>query len=62
MLALLVYTNLEMLCQRVGQPITALQALEKFERLGAVYLHFRDGSQLRLPSALNSVQAQLMRC
>ena len=60
MLALLVYTILEMLCQRAGQPITARQALEKFERLGAVYLHFRDGSELRLPSALNSVQAQLM--
>ncbi len=60
MLALLVYTILEMLCRRVGQWITARQVLEKFERLGAIYLHFSDGSQMKLPSELNSAQQQLI--
>jgi transposase len=60
MLALLVYTILEMLCRRAGQWITARQVLEKFERLGAVYLQFSDGSVLKLPSALNPFQEQLI--
>ena len=60
MLALLVYTILEMLCRRAGHFITARQVLEKFERLAAVYLQFGDGSVLKLPSALNSFQGQLI--
>ena len=60
MLALLVYTILEMLCRRAGQWITARQVLEKFELLGAVYLQFADGSVLKLPSALNAFQGQLI--
>lgn len=60
MLALLVYTILEMLCRRAGQWITARRVLEKFERLGAVYLQFSDGSVLKLPSALNAFQGQLI--
>ena len=60
LLALLVYTILEMLCRRAGEPITARQVLERFERLGAVYLQFSDGSWLRLPSALTSFQGQLI--
>ena len=60
MLALLVYTILEMLCRRAGQWITARQVLEKFELLGAVYLQFGDGSVLKLPSALNAFQGQLI--
>ena len=60
MLALLVYTILEMLCRRAGQWITARQVLHKFERLGAVYLQFGDGSVLKLPSALNAFQGQLI--
>jgi transposase len=60
MLALLVYTILEMLCRRAGQWITARQVLEKFERLGAIYLQFSDGSQMKLPSALNPTQQQLL--
>ena len=60
MLALLVYTILEMLCRRAGQWITARQVLEKFELLGAVYLQFVDGSVLKLPSALNAFQGQLI--
>jgi transposase len=60
MLALLVYTILEMLCRRSGQWITARQILEKFELFGAVYLQFGDGSVLKLPSALNAFQGQLI--
>ena len=60
MLALLVYTILEMLCRRAGQWITARQVLEKFELLGAVYLQFGDGSILKLPSALSAFQGQLI--
>ena len=60
MIALLVYTILEMLCRRAGRPITARQVLEKFERLGAVYLQFSDGSVLKLPSALTPFQGQLI--
>jgi transposase len=60
MLALLVYTILEMLCRQAGQRITARQVLEKFERLGVVYLQFGDGSVLKLPSALNAFQGQLI--
>jgi transposase len=60
MLALLVYTILEMLCRRAGQWITARHVLEKFELLGAVYLQFGDGSVLKLPSALNAFQGQLI--
>jgi transposase len=60
MLALLVYTILEMLCRKAGQWITARQVLEKFELLGAVYLQFSDGSVLKLPSALSAFQGQLI--
>jgi transposase len=60
MVALLVYTILEMLCYRVEQLTTARQVLEKFERLGAVYIQFNDGSQLKLPSALSPFQQQLI--
>ena len=60
MLALLVYTILEMLCRRAGQWITARQVLEKFELLGAIYLQFGDGSVLKLPSALNAFKGQLI--
>jgi len=60
MLALLVYTILEMLCRGAGQQITARQVLERFELLGAVYLQFGDGSVLKLPSALNAFQGQLI--
>ncbi|MEA3374757.1 MAG: hypothetical protein U9R72_00925 [Chloroflexota bacterium] len=60
MLALLVYTILEMLCRRAGRWITARQVLEKFEPLGAVYLQFGDGSVLKLPSELNAAQRQLI--
>jgi transposase len=48
-IALLVYTILEMLCSRGGQSITARQVLERFERLGVAYLQFGDGSVLKLP-------------
>jgi transposase len=60
MLALLVYTILEMLCRRAGQPVIARQVLEKFERLAAVYLQFSDGSVLKLPSVLTPFQGQLI--
>jgi transposase len=60
MLALLVYTILEMLCRKAGHWITARQVLEKFEFLGAVYLQFGDGSVLKLPSALTADQGQLI--
>jgi transposase len=46
MLALLVYTILEMLCRRAGTHITARQVLEKSELLGATYIQFGDGSCL----------------
>ena len=60
MVALLVYTILEMLCRRAGEWITARQVLEKFERLGVIYLQFSDGSQMKLPSELNQTQRQLI--
>jgi transposase len=60
MIALLVYTILEMLCRKAGQSITARQVLEKFERLGVAYIQFGDGSVLKLPSALNAFQEQLI--
>lgn len=60
MLALLVYTILEMLCRRAGNYITARQVLERFELLAATYIQFDDGSWLKLPSALNKTQQQLI--
>jgi len=60
MLALLVYTILEMLCRRAGRYITARQVLERFELLAATYIQFGDGSWLKLPSALNETQQQLI--
>lgn len=60
MLALLVYTILETLCRRAGNAITARQVLERFELLAAAYLQFSDGSWLKLPSALNETQQQLI--
>ena len=60
MLALLVYTILEMLCRRAGKHITARQVLERFELLAATYIQFGDGSWLKLPSALNEAQQQLI--
>lgn len=60
MLALLVYTILEMLCRQAGKQITARMVLEKFELLGATYIQFADGSWLKLSSALNQAQRQLM--
>lgn len=60
MLALLVYTILEMLCRRAGNYITARQVLERFELLAATYFQFGDGSWLKLPSALNETQQQLI--
>lgn len=60
MLALLVYTILEMLCRRAGNYITARQVLERFELLAATYIQFGDGSWLKLPSALNETQQQLI--
>lgn len=60
MLALLVYTILELLCRRAGKYITARQVLERFELLAATYIQFGDGSWLKLPSALNEPQQQLI--
>jgi len=60
MLALLVYTILETLCRRAGNHITARQVLERFELLAAIYIQFSDGSWLKLPSALNETQQQLI--
>lgn len=60
MLALLVYTILEMLCRRAGNYITARQVLERFELLAATYIQFDDTSWLKLPSALNKTQQQLI--
>jgi len=59
-LALLVCSILEILCRRVGEQTTARQVLPRFERLAAVYIHFSDGSQLKLPSALDPAQQQLI--
>jgi len=60
MVALLLYTILEMLCRRNGQHITARQVLERFELLSATCLQFADGSSLMLTSALNKTQQQLI--
>jgi len=60
MLALLVYTILEILCRRAGEQTTARRVLQRFERLAATYIQFSDGSQLKLPSALNADQQQLI--
>jgi transposase len=60
MLALLVYTILEILCRRAGEQTTARRVLQRFERLAAVYIQFTDGSQLKVPSALNTAQQQLI--
>ena len=60
MLALLVYTILEILCRRVGEQTTARRVLQQFERLAATYIQFSDGSQVKLPSALNADQQQLI--
>jgi hypothetical protein len=60
MIALLVYTILEMPCREAAQSITARQVLERFERLGVAYLQFGDGSVLKLPSALNAFRGQLI--
>ena len=46
--------------QLTGQSITARQVLENFERLGAVYLQFGDGSVLKLPLGLTPFQGQLI--
>ena len=47
-------------CRKAGQSITARQVLERFERLGVACLQFGDGSVLKLPSALNAFQGQLI--
>ncbi|MDQ4075371.1 MAG: IS1634 family transposase [Chloroflexota bacterium] len=60
MLALLLYTILEMLCRRAGHHITARHVLETFERLGAIYLPFADGSWLKVASALTDAQRHLL--
>lgn len=60
MVALLVYTLLEMHCRRNGESITARQVLERFELLGATYLLFADGSALKLASALTKTQQHLL--
>ena len=60
MLALLVYTILEILCRRAGEQTTARRVLQRFERLAATYIQFSDGSQLKLPSALNADQQRLI--
>ncbi len=60
MLALLVYSILEVLCRRAGEQTTARQVLRRFEPLTALYTQFSDGSQLKLPSALNPPQQHLM--
>jgi hypothetical protein len=46
MLALLVYTILEMFCCRAREWITARQVLEAFEWRGPVYLEFGVGRVL----------------
>ena len=60
MVALLIYTILEMLCRRAGEHITARQVLERFERLGATYIQFGDSSWLKLASALTTHQQHLI--
>lgn len=60
MLALLVYSILEILCRRAGERTTARRVLQRFEGLAAAYIQFNDGSQLKLPSALNDAQQQLI--
>lgn len=60
MLALLIYTILEMLCRRAGEYITARQVLERFETYAATYMQFDDGSCLKLPGVLNAIQQHLI--
>ncbi len=60
MVALLVFSLLELQCRRAGRDITAQRNLQIFELYGAVYHHFTDGSVARRASELSQEQAQLL--
>lgn len=60
MVALLVFSLLELQCRRAGRDITARRILQIFEPYGAVYHHFADGSVARRASELSQEQAQLL--
>jgi transposase len=60
MVALLVFSILELQCRRAGCEITARRVLQLFEPYGAVYHCFADGSVARRASELSREQAQLL--
>jgi transposase len=61
MVALLVFSILELLCRRAGYPLTARRVLQLFEPHAAVYHYFADGSVARRASELSPEQAQLLK-
>jgi transposase len=60
LVALLVFSILEMQLRRANQPQTARTVLEGFASLQAVYLLFRDGSSLRRAGEATAYQAHIL--
>jgi transposase len=61
MVALLVFSILELQCRRAGRNLTAHRVLQLFERYSAVYYHFADGSVAQRASELSHEQGQLLK-
>lgn len=60
LVALLVFSLLELELRRANQPQTARAVLEGFGSLRAVYLLFRDGSSVRRAGEASAFQSQLL--
>ena len=60
LLALLIFSLLELELARIHRPQTARAALDTFASLGAVDLVFRDGTQIRRLSNFSPSQAELL--
>lgn len=60
LVALLVFSILELQLRRAHQPQTARAVLERFQSLRAVYLMFRDGSSLRRAGEADEFQTRVL--
>ncbi len=60
MLALLVFSILEMLAKRANIKMTGERLIEQFQTVTAIYTIFRDGSVLRRIVSLTAVQSNLL--
>ena len=60
MVALLVFSLLELLVKRVGVEVTGRKLIEQFQGLHAIYTGFADGSYIRLLAPLTPFQDKLL--